>query len=69
MANAKRRRNQATTDDEFDMLLSDALSQLLPARHIGPTDSWYFRIDGAGAEARLIITRSRAVVNIPDPDS
>lgn len=69
MANAKRRRNQATTDDEFDMLLSDALSQILPARHIGPTDSWYFRIDGAGAEARLIITRSRAVVSIPDPDS
>lgn len=69
MANAKRRRTQGTTDDDFDILLSDALSQLLPARHIGPTDSWYFRVDGSGAEARLIITRSRATVTIPDPES
>lgn len=69
MANAKRRRNQATTDDDFDMLLSDALPQLLPARHIAPGDSWYFRVEGGGAEARLIITRSRATVSIPDPES
>lgn len=69
MANAKRRRNQATTDDEFDIALDAALGQLLPARHIGPADSWYFRVDGAGAEARLVITRSRASVSIPDPES
>jgi hypothetical protein len=69
MANAKRRRNQATTDDDFDMLLSDGLSQLLPARHIGPNDSWHFRVEGVGTDARLIITRARAAVTIPDPDS
>ena len=69
MANAKRRRVQATTDDDFDMLLSDALPQLLPARHIGATDVWYFRVDGSGADARLVITRSRAAVTIPDPES
>lgn len=69
MANAKRRRVQATTDDDFDMLLSEGLAQLLPARHIGATDSWYFRVEGAGADARLIITRSRAAVTIPDPES
>jgi hypothetical protein len=69
MANARRRRTQGTTDDDFDMLLSDALGQLLPARHIQAGDSWYFRVEGSGDEARLTITRSRAVVSIPDPDS
>jgi hypothetical protein len=69
MANARRRRTQGTTDDDFDMLLSVALNQLLPARHIGPTDSWYFRVEGSGPDAQLIITRSRAIVTIPDPDS
>lgn len=69
MGNAKRRRTQGTTDDDFDMLLSDALSQLLPARHIAPGDNWYFRTEGSGAEARLVITRARAVVTIPDPES
>lgn len=69
MANAKRRRTQGTTDDDFDILLSDALSQLLPARHIQAGDNWYFRIEGSGAEARLVITRSRAAVTIPDPES
>lgn len=69
MANAKRRRTQGTTDDDFDILLADGLSQLLPARHIAPGDSWYFRVEGSGTEARLVITRSRANVTIPDPES
>jgi len=69
MANAKRRRTQGTTDDDFDMLLSDALAQLLPARHIAPGDNWYFRTEGSGTEARFVITRARAVVTIPDPES
>lgn len=69
MANAKRRRTQGTTDDDFDMPLSDALSLLLPARHIAPGDSWYFRTEGSGADARLVIIRSRAAVTIPDPES
>lgn len=69
MANAKRRRTQGTTDDDFDMLLSDALSQLLPARHITAGASWYFRVDGSGTDARLVITRSVPVVTIPDPES
>ncbi len=65
MANAKRKRNQRTDDDEFNMPLADALAQLLPARHIAPGDAWYFRVEGA----ELIITRSRAAVTIPDPES
>lgn len=69
MANAKRRRNQATTDDDFDIALADALGQLLPARHITPGATWYFRVDGSGADARLIITRSVANVSTPDPES
>lgn len=69
MANAKRRRNQRTDDDDFDMLLSDALPQILPARHILAGASWFFRVEGNGAEARLIITRSVPTVSIPDPES
>lgn len=69
MANAKRRRTQSTADDDFDILLTDALPQLLPNRHILAGASWYFRIDGSGAEARLVITRSVPVVTIPDPES
>lgn len=65
MANAKRRRTQRTDDDDFDMLVSDALAQLLPARHILAGASWYFRQDGD----RLIITRSVPTVSIPDPES
>lgn len=69
MANARRRRTQGTTDDDFDILLSTALAQLLPARHIAPGDRWYFRTEGSGDTEQLIITRSRAVVSTPDPDS
>lgn len=65
MANAKRRKTQGTTDDDFDILLSDALGQLLPARHVLAGASWYFRVDGD----RLVITRSVASVSTPDPDS
>lgn len=65
MANAKRRRTQSTADDDFDMLLSDALGQLLPARHILAGASWYFRTEGD----RLVITRSVPTTSIPDPDS
>lgn len=65
MANAKRRRTQRTDDDDFDIALSDALAQLLPARHITPGASWYFRVEGD----RLIITRSVPSVTIPDPES
>lgn len=69
MANAKRRRTQGTTDDDFDMLLSDALPQILPTRHITAGAAWFFRVEGTGAEARLVITRSVPVVTIPDPES
>lgn len=69
MANAKRRRNQRTDDDDFDILLTDALPQLLPNRHILAGASWYFRVEGNGSEARLIITRSVPTVSIPDPES
>jgi hypothetical protein len=65
MANAKRRRTQSTADDDFDILLSDALGQLLPARHVLAGASWYFRTEGD----RLIITRSVPTTSIPDPDS
>lgn len=65
MANAKRRRNQRTDDDDFNIALSDALGQLLPARHITPGATWYFRVEGE----QLIITRSVPTVTIPDPDS
>ena len=65
MANAKRRRNQRTDDDEFNIALSDALAQLLPARHITPGATWFFTTDGD----QLIIHRSVPTVTIPDPDS
>lgn len=65
MANAKRRRNQRTDDDEFNMPLADALAQLLPARHITPGARWYFAVNGD----ELLITRSVPTVTIPDPES
>jgi len=65
MANARRRRTQRTDDDDFDIALSTALAQLLPARHILAGASWYFRVEGD----QLIITRSVPSVTIPDPDS
>lgn len=65
MANAKRRRTQRTDDDDFTIALADALAQLLPARHITPGASWYFRLEGD----QLVITRSVPTVTIPDPES
>jgi hypothetical protein len=65
MANAKRRRTQRTDDDDFNMPLADALAQLLPARHILPGATWYFRLEGD----QLVITRSVPTVSTPDPDS
>lgn len=65
MANAKRKRSQRTDDDDFNIAISDALSQLLPTRHITAGASWYFRQEGN----ELIITRSVPVVTIPDPES
>lgn len=65
MANAKRRRTQRTDDDDFNMPLADALGQLLPARHITPGATWYFRLEGD----QLVITRSVPTVSVPDPDS
>lgn len=59
MANARRRRTQRTDDEDFEILLADALPQLLPARHIVPGAGWYFRIDGE----HLVITRSTALVD------
>lgn len=69
MANAKRRRTQRTDDDDFDIPIDVALAQLLPARHIVPGASWFFRTEGSGADAKLVITRSVPTVSIPDPDS
>jgi hypothetical protein len=69
MANARRRRLQRTDDDDFDIPLSTALAQLLPARHILAGASWYFRLEGSGDDTQLIITRSVPTVTIPDPDS
>jgi hypothetical protein len=65
MANAKRRRTQRTDDDDFSIGIADALTQLLPARHITEGASWYFRIEGD----QLVITRSVPTVTIPDPES
>ena len=65
MANAKRRRNQRTDDDDFNIALADALGQLLPARHITTGATWFFHVEGD----QLIITRSVPTVTIPDPES
>lgn len=65
MANAKRRRNRSTVDDEFNIDLLVAVGQLLPARHIAPGDAWSFYVDGS----ELIIVRTRSTATVPDPDS
>lgn len=65
MANAKRKRSQRTDDDDFNISIADALSQLLPTRHITAGANWYFRQEGD----QLIITRSVPVFTIPDPES
>lgn len=65
MANAKRKRNRQTVDDEFNIDLLVAVGQLLPARHIAPGDVWSFYVDGTD----LIIVRTRSVATNPDPDS
>lgn len=65
MANARRRRTQRTDDEDFEILLIDALPQLLAARHIVPDAAWYFRIEGDF----LVITRSTALAdNNPGDD-
>lgn len=68
MANAKRRKNQRTEDDEFSMPLSDALAQLLPARHITAGARWFFSVVD-GEVPQLVIIRSVPTVTIPDPES
>lgn len=65
MANAKRRRNRQTVDDEFNIALSEAVSQLLPARHIQEGDVWGFYVDGD----QLVIVRTRSTASTPDPES
>lgn len=65
MANARRRRTQATDDQQFEMLLVDALPQLLPARHIVAGASWLFHVEGD----QLVITRSVATSNNNPGDS
>lgn len=59
MANARRRRTQRTDDEDFEILLTDALPQLLAARHITAGATWYFRLEGDF----LVITRSTPTVN------
>ncbi len=65
MANAKRRRNRSTVDDEFNIDLLTAVGQLLPARHIAAGDLWAFYVENG----ELIIVRTRSVATIPDPES
>lgn len=65
MANARRRRTQRTDDEDFEILLTEALPQLLAERHITPGASWYFRVEGDS----LVITRSTPTVdNDPGQD-
>lgn len=59
MANARRRRTQRTDDEDFEILLADALPQLLAPGRIIPGAAWYFRIEGDF----LVITRSTAQSN------
>lgn len=65
MANAKRKRSQRTDDEDFEILIADALPQLLPNRHIVAGASWHFRVENEW----LVITRSVPTVTIPDPES
>lgn len=65
MATAKRRKTQRVDEDDFGIPIADALAQLLPARHITPGATWWFKQEGD----QLIITRSVPIVSIPDPDS
>jgi hypothetical protein len=65
MANARRKRNNVTNDDVFELALSTALTRLLAANQILPTDSWHFSVNGD----TLVITRARQVVTpIDEPD-
>lgn len=65
MANARRKRNNLTTDDVFEIALSVALNRLLSANQVEPTDSWHFSTNGD----TLVITRARQVVTpIDEPD-
>lgn len=65
MANARRKRNNVTNDDVFELALSTALTRLLAANQILPTDSWNFSVQGD----TLVITRARQVVTpIDEPD-
>lgn len=65
MANAKRKRSQRVEDEDFEILMADALPQLLPTRHIVAGASWHFRVENEW----LVITRSVPTVTIPDPES
>jgi hypothetical protein len=64
-SNAKRKRTQANTDDDFEIPMADALAKLLKPQHVQDGDTWYFQVMGD----TLRITRTRSVVTIPDPDS
>jgi len=56
MANARRRRAQRTDDDYFEILLSDALPQLLAQGQITAGAAWAFYVEGDN----LVIVRTQA---------
>lgn len=65
MANAKKKRDRKFPQTEFEISITDAVSQLLRPRDVLPTDKWSFFVDGE----TLKITRIRAVEEIPlDPE-
>jgi hypothetical protein len=65
MANARRKRNNVTNDDVFEIALSAALNRLLAANQIQATDRWHFAVN----DDTLVITRARQVVTpIEEPD-
>jgi hypothetical protein len=65
MANARRRRAQRTDDDYFDILLTDALPQLLNANQITPGATWAFYVEGDN----LVIVRSVATRDNSPPQT
>lgn len=65
MANAKKKRDRKYPQTEFEISITDAVTQLLRARDVLPTDKWSFFVDGEV----LRITRIRDAEEIPlEPD-
>ena len=69
MATARKKRDRKFPQAEFEILLTDAVALLIRANQIAAGDRWQFRTEDRIEGETLVITRTRAVEELPiDPE-